>query len=53
MAEAIIGGRVWSVSLPNFRKLKAAWRYIEQVQITGDPMAERLGHPRRDRGRLG
>ncbi len=38
MADITIGGRVWSVSLPNFKKLKAAWRYIAAVQASTDPM---------------
>jgi len=38
MAEVTIGGQVWSVSLPNFKKLKAAWRYISAVQAAADPM---------------
>jgi hypothetical protein len=39
MADVTIGGQVWSVTLPNFRKLKAAWRYIDAVQGAADPMA--------------
>src|SRR5579862_5691935 len=39
MAHVIIGGQVWSVTLPNFKKLKAAWRYIAAVQAAVDPMA--------------
>lgn len=38
MADVTIGGRVRSVSLPNFKKLKAAWRYIAAVQASTDPM---------------
>ena len=38
MADVTIGGRTWSVSLPNFKKLKAAWPYIAQVQAATDPM---------------
>jgi len=38
MADVTIGGRQWSVTLPNFRKLKAAWRYIAAVQASTDPM---------------
>jgi hypothetical protein len=38
MAEVTIGGQVWSVTLPNFRKLKAAWRYIAAVQEASEPM---------------
>src|SRR5580658_2552766 len=39
MADVIIGGQAWSVTLPNFKKLKAAWRYISAVQASSDPMA--------------
>jgi hypothetical protein len=38
MADVTIGGQVWSVTLPNFKKLKAAWRYIAAVQASTDPM---------------
>ena len=38
MADVKIGGRVWSVSLPNFKTLKAAWRHIAAVQASTDPM---------------
>ena len=38
MADVTIGGQVWSVALPNFKKLKAAWRYIAAVQASTDPM---------------
>ena len=38
MAQVIIGGRAWQVSLPNFKKLKAAWRHIAAVQASADPM---------------
>ncbi len=38
MADVTIGGQVWSVSLPNFRTLKAAWRYIAAAQASADPM---------------
>ena len=38
MADVTIGGRVWSVSLPNFKALKAAWRHIAAVQASTDPM---------------
>lgn len=38
MADVTIGGRVWSVSLPNFKILKAAWRHIAAVQASTDPM---------------
>jgi hypothetical protein len=39
MADVTIGGQVWSVTLPNFKQLKAAWRYISAVQASTDPMA--------------
>src|SRR5580704_17254942 len=39
MADVVIGGQVWSVTLPNFKKLKAAWRHIAAVQASADPMA--------------
>jgi hypothetical protein len=38
MADAIIGGQVWSVTLPNFKTLRAAWRHIAAVQGGADPM---------------
>lgn len=38
MADVTIGGTVYSVSLPNFKKLKAAWRHIAAVQAATDPM---------------
>ena len=38
MADVTIGGQTWSVSLPNFRTLRAAWRYIATVQASDDPM---------------
>jgi hypothetical protein len=38
MADVTIGGQTWSVSLPNFKKLKAAWRHIAAVQASTDPM---------------
>lgn len=38
MADVTIGGRVRSVALPNFKKLKAAWRYIAAAQASTDPM---------------
>ena len=38
MADVTIGGQVRSVALPNFKKLKAAWRYIAAVQASTDPM---------------
>jgi hypothetical protein len=39
MADVTIGGQVWSVTLPNFKQLKAAWPYIAAVQTAADPMA--------------
>ena len=36
MAQIIIGGEAVSVSLENYRKLKAAWKYIEAAQGTTD-----------------
>ena len=39
MADVIIGGETISVSLPNFKALKAAWKYIAAVQGEADPMA--------------
>jgi hypothetical protein len=39
MANVIIGGRTIEVALPNFKALKAAWRYIAAVQGEADPMA--------------
>ena len=38
MADVTIGGAGYSVALPNFKKLKAAWRYIAAVQASTDPM---------------
>src|SRR5579859_2143389 len=38
MADVTIGGAVYSVALPNFKKLKAAWQYIAAVQASTDPM---------------
>jgi len=38
MADVTIGGNVFHVSLPNFRKLKAAWRHIGAIQASSDPM---------------
>jgi hypothetical protein len=38
MADVTIGGQTWSVSLPNFKKLRAAWRFIAAVQASTDPM---------------
>jgi hypothetical protein len=38
MAVATIGGEAITVSLPNFKKLKAAWKYIAKVQGSDDPM---------------
>ena len=39
MAEVTIGGAVHRVTLPNFKALKAAWRYISAIQGEADPMA--------------
>jgi hypothetical protein len=38
MADATIGGQTYSVSLPNFKKLKAAWQFIAEVRASTDPM---------------
>jgi hypothetical protein len=38
MADVIIGGQTWSVSLPNFKTLRAAWRHIASLQGSTDPM---------------
>jgi len=38
MADVTIGGQVWSVALPNFKTLRAAWRHIAAVQANADPM---------------
>ncbi|MDR3508431.1 MAG: hypothetical protein P4L64_11085 [Caulobacteraceae bacterium] len=39
MAQVIIGGAPIAVTLPNFKALKAAWRYIAAAQGESDPMA--------------
>lgn len=39
MAEVVIGGEAVSVDLPNFKALKAAWRYIAAAQGEADPMS--------------
>jgi hypothetical protein len=39
MADVTIGGQVWTVTLPNFKQLKAAWPYIAAIQAATDPMA--------------
>jgi hypothetical protein len=39
MATATIGGEAIEVALPNFKTLKAAWRYIAAMQGNADPMA--------------
>ena len=39
MAEVTIGGATIEVALPNFKSLKAAWKYIAAVQGEADPMA--------------
>lgn len=38
MAEVTIGGEAITVSLPNFKALKAAWKHIAAVQASTDPM---------------
>ncbi len=38
MAQVIIGGAPIEVALPNFKTLKAAWRYIAAVQDSTDPL---------------
>ncbi|HUO12654.1 MAG TPA: hypothetical protein VMU37_07850 [Caulobacteraceae bacterium] len=43
MADVIIGGRTWSVSLPHFKALKAAWRHIAALQSSTDPMESVAG----------
>jgi hypothetical protein len=39
MAQVTIGGAAIEVDLPNFKALKAAWRYIAAIQEQTDPMA--------------
>jgi hypothetical protein len=39
MAQVTIGGAAIEVALPNFKALKAAWKYIAAVQGESDPMA--------------
>ena len=39
MAQVTIGGAAIEVALPNFKALKAAWKYIAAVQDEADPMA--------------
>ncbi len=39
MAQVTIGGEAIEVSLPNFKALKAAWKFIAAVQDAADPMA--------------
>ncbi len=39
MAQVTIGGAAIDVALPNFKALKAAWKYIAAVQGEADPMA--------------
>ena len=39
MAQVTIGGAAIEVALPNFRALKAAWKYIAAVQGEADPLA--------------
>jgi hypothetical protein len=38
MAHVKIGGEAIEVALPNFKALKAAWKYIAAVQGEADPM---------------
>lgn len=38
MAKVIIGGDEIEVALPNFKTLKAAWKYVAAVQSSSDPM---------------
>jgi hypothetical protein len=38
MAAVTIGGMIHQVTLPNFKRLKAAWSYIAAVQASADPM---------------
>ena len=38
MAEITIGPTTYAVGLPNFKALKAAWRFIAAVQDAADPM---------------
>ncbi len=38
MAHVTVGGADFEVSLPNFKTLKAAWRFISAVQASTDPM---------------
>ncbi len=39
MAQVTIGGQAIEVALPNFKALKAAWKYIAAAQGEADPMA--------------
>jgi hypothetical protein len=39
LANVTIGGEAIAVALPNFKALKAAWRYIAAAQGESDPMA--------------
>jgi hypothetical protein len=39
MAQVTVGGEAIEVALPNFKALKAAWKYIAAVQGESDPMA--------------
>lgn len=38
MAKVVVGGAPIEVSLPNFKALKAAWRFIAAGQAATDPM---------------
>lgn len=38
MADVTIGETTYSVDLPNFKRLKAAWLFIAKVQASSDPM---------------
>lgn len=39
MADVIIGGVTYSVSLPNFKAIKAVWPFISAAQDSPDPLA--------------
>src|SRR5579863_2032536 len=38
MAQITVGPTTYAVSLPNFKALKAAWKFIAAVQDASDPM---------------
>ena len=38
MASVVIGGVAYTVTLPNFKRIKAAWPHIRVVQDSADPM---------------